>query len=378
MWTKEEAESWIFQQLEYIELLILEYFNTLIGFIKKPIPTTIRLINDEKISPFIFFIINVVIAAAIENGELFRTLLKSVVLTAKPTWDDNLWSILSLIVGSLLFVLLFRATAYYATRIKLPYSNITRSILYASFTFAPIALIKLILAGILINNILPIADAFIAQSILTTFVTVTVAFVFIFWWAFIVFTWLKLSISESIIPYRKILFKTIFAYFVVTLIAINIKHIADLQSLAQANGYKRVVDGSLSKSPPDYFAAATASMFTSNIKQLTPYRRYCEKLRTVVYLSKFVSGFDFDYGIKTLTKSDFEEVEKYYSGIFSKVDSIKLSEDENRKLSTIKFLLQDAKKEKDDRNFIKGEYVSTFRFVELPIHSDNKYIRLIP
>ncbi len=67
MWSKEKAENWIFDKLEFIETIIINYFSLFFGLLFHPKKSLININEKETVSPFIFFFINVLLAGVIDS-----------------------------------------------------------------------------------------------------------------------------------------------------------------------------------------------------------------------------------------------------------------------------------------------------------------------
>lgn len=158
MWTKEEVESWIFDKFEFVETVFIEYFRLLFGICIHPKKSLERIHNNERISPFVFFVINLFVAGTLESfgnlKEFIDKLLKSLVLTTKPTFDEAFYSMIGLLSGTLLFVFLFRLISGRIIKQKLSYSCITKPILYASFLYIPIVILNSLIASFMIGQLL--------------------------------------------------------------------------------------------------------------------------------------------------------------------------------------------------------------------------------
>ncbi len=204
-------------------------------------------------------------------------------------------------------------------------------------------------------------------------------FVMLFWWLYIVYLGLKLNLGDAQFHSpRKLITLTCLSYILILIPIANIDNIQKIATIYQLNKHKNEVELALAQQPPDYFSAAGATLFISSVKELTPYRRYCEKIRSVVYFSKLVTGFDSDTELIKINNGRFEDVEDYYIRSVAQVSAMPHSIDEYRHITTIKNVLTEAKKEKDDIKFVHGEYISNLSVFEIPFFSTLPSIRIIP
>lgn len=79
-----------------------------------------------------------------------------------------------------------------------------------------------------------------------------------------------------------------------------------------------------------------------------------------------------------INNDQFEEVEAYYVNSLEKVAATKHSFDEYKYLNTIKNILSDAKKDKEDIKYVRGEYVSSLSIFEVPFLGTSRGIKIIP
>lgn len=374
MWTKEEIETWIFSKFEFIENVFTGYFKLLFGICFRPKKTFKDLHNNEVISPFIFFAMNLFFAGIFESfgnlNEFMEKLLKALILTTKPNFDEAFYSMLGLLAGTLLFIFIFRFVS------KLSYASITKPVLYASFLFIPIVILNSLIGSFFISQLF---KAFENLKIGPAFTYLFLIYILVFgWWSYVFYVSLRQNFAANInIQYGRNIFNALLFLCLITFVTTNIKNIEKISSLTYLSKYKNTADAAMSKNPPDYFSAATATMFMANTKSMSPYRRYCEKIRSVVYFSALINGFDIPFAISKLNKYQFEEVEKYYLNVIDKVAATSQSLEEHRYLKSIRQLLKDAEKDKQDEEYLYGEYKTTYS-VGYGFRTQNTGIRIIP
>ena len=382
MLQRKAIEKRVFTLIEFVETVIIQYFSILFGTLTKPQETIQKIQFSEKISPLLFFIINVVIAALIEgatdSNSLLEVLLKSVVLTKEPKWDDKLWSILGLFLGSFLLVLIIRAVSYMVTGRKVVVNMATKSLCYASFTFVPIVIAKFVLSVAFFAGFYEIYGSLKHNPILSALIAVALALSFYIWWSIILLSWLKSYLHDSSKLIRVLVFSLI-AFFLLKGFAYNFDSLEKIQTISKLTGSDRYVTKSLEKSPPDYTSAAAARMLISDTEELSPYRRYCEKIKAITYFANGIPIFDFDNALIALKQSKYELLDKYFSDTISKANKSALSISQQRQLGFMNKLLGDAKKEKSKEGFNASKYETSIAFMKFPFYdTSNKYLRLLP
>ena len=103
-------------------------------------------------------------------------------------------------------------------------------------------------------------------------------------------------------------------------------------------------------------------------------------MRSIVFFSTLVNGFDYNYAITKLNKGQFEEVEKYFTKVIDAVAAAPHTLDEHKYLKTIREILINAAKDKQDEKYVYGEYETSFgvgfgfRTANRGITSANKYM----
>jgi hypothetical protein len=385
MWSKEDAENWFFKQLELIETIVVEYFRLFFGILFRP-KTTLRNTHDKEIvTPFIFFVINLISVGIVDAANIFdflKVILKSLVLTTKPTFDEAFYSILGLLIGTLLFIYIFRFVSGRIAKTKLQFKIIVKPILYASFLFIPISVIKEVINMFVLGRFLSLINAFIGGSYLFIIFIASTAGVYLVmlcWWLYVVYLALQVNLGEkSNFKSSYGIALTLICYFVISIPIANLDNMHKIATIYQLNKYKNEVDVALAKQPPDYFSAAGATMFLSGGEEATPYRRYCEKIRAITYFSKLVNGFDANEQLVKINNGQYEDVEEYYIKMIEKVAATNHSLEEYKYLNTIKNLIDNAKKDKEDKKYVRGEYISSLSFFELQFLGKSHSIRIIP
>ena len=381
MWTKEEIESWIFDKFEYVETVFIEYFRLLIGICFHPNKSLKRIHNNEVISPFVFFFMNLFFTGILENfgnlKEFIDKLLKSLVLTSKPTFDEAFYSMIGLLSGTLLFIFLFRLISGRIIKQKLSYSCITKPILYASFLFVPIVILNNLISSFIMSQLLQL---FGGNSNFSAFSLITfLLFIIIFgWWSYIVYIGLNINFDGDVnVKYGRSIIYTMLFLGIFSILTSNIENIEKISSLRYLANYKKTADEALAKNPQDFFTAGTATFLISSSKWLNPFRRYCEKMRSIVYFSTLINGFNLNYSITKLNNGQFEEVEKYYTKVIDTVAAAPHTSDEHKFLKKIRDILIEAAKDKHDEKYVYGVYENSFG-VSFGFSTSNRGIRIIP
>lgn len=379
MWSKEEAENKIFDALEFIDTVIIGYVKTFYGILVHPKRTLEYLHKVEVISPFIFFLLNLLVAGVLASFgnicDFISKVLKSLVLTTKPSFDDAFFSMLGLLSGTLIFLFLFRLICLKAIKERLPYVSITKPILYASFLFMPISILKDIISYVFTGQMFRVlgGDSNLIVLILTVFIA---NILILWWWSYIINLGLKIQIGGSLKFSRSILF-TLLIFVAVTAVTSNIENLEKLSTLTYLIKYKSATNEALAKQPPDYFTAAMSTGLISQSKVLVPYRRYCESIRSIVYLSMLIKGFDSDYTIKSLSNNRFEEIQSYFYNVYDKVNASPHTPNEFIYLKILNETLHNADKIRKDENYIQGVYETTFG-LQFGLSTSKEGIRIVP
>jgi hypothetical protein len=378
MWSKEDAENKIFDALEFIDAVIIEYFKTIYGMLVHPKKTLENLHENEVVLPLIFFFLNLLITGILDSfGNLYEFInkvLKSLVLTTKPSFDDAFLSMLGLLSGTLIFLFLFRLICLKVLKQKLPYASIAKPAFYASFLFIPISILKDVTASVFSGQLLRAfgGNSNFAIVIIAIFIANTLI---LWWWSYIFDLGLKVQLP-NLNFFRGILF-TLLIFVAMTAITSNVENIEKLSTLRYLKKYKLATDEALAKQPPDYFTAAVSTMFISQSKVLVPYRRYCENIRSIVYISTLIKGFDSGYAIKALSNNKYEEVESYFASTYEKVNAMPHTPEEYRHLKFLKDTLNNADKVKKEEKYIQGEYETSFG-LQFGFSTTKESIRIIP
>ncbi len=382
MLQKKAIEKRVFNFIEFVETVVIQYFSILFGTLTKPQETIRKIQFSENISPLLFFTINVVVAALIEDAtdsnSLLDVLLKSVVLTKEPKWDDKLWSILGLFLGSFLLVFIIRAVSHIVTGSKVVISMVTKSICYASFTFVPIVIAKFVISVAFFAGFYEIYGSVKQNPIFSALIAVALALSFYIWWSKILLSWLKSYLPDSLRLIRVVTFSLI-VFFILKGFAYNFDSLKQIQTISKLTGSDRYVTKSLEKSPPDYASAAAARMLISDTEELSPYRRYCEKIKAITYFANSIPIFDCNNALIALEQSKYELLEKYFSDVIHKANKSTLTISQQRQLEFINKLLSDAKKEKTKEGFNASKYETRIAFMKFPFYdTSNKYLRFLP
>lgn len=382
MLQKKEIEKRVFNFIEFVETVVIQYLSILFGTLTKPQETIRKIQFSEKISPLLFFTINIVVAALIEDAtdsnSLLGVLLKSVVLTKEPKWDDKLWSIVGLFLGSFLLVLIIRAVSHIITGSKVVVSMATKAVCYASFTFVPIVIVKFVLSVAFFAGFYEIYGSLKQNPILSAFIAVALALSFYIWWSKILLSWLKSYLPDNLRLIRVIVFSLI-AFFILKGFAYNFDSLKNIQTISKLTGSDRYVTKSLEKSPPDYTSAAAAQMLFSDTEELSPYRRYCEKIKAITYFASSIPIFDFNNALISLKQSEYESLEKYFNDVIPKINRSTLTISQQSQLEFMSKLLGDAKKEKTKEGFNASKYETRISFMKFPFYdTSNKYLRFLP
>lgn len=354
MWSQEDAENWFVNKLELIETIVVEYCRLFFGILFRPKSTLLNAFDKETVTPLIFFSINLVAVAIVESADVLaflKVIFKSLVLTR--SFDDAFYSTLELLIGTLLFIYLFRFVSGRIADTKLSFKIIVKSILYASFLFVPISVTKELISIVVFGSFASLISSFMGENHDLLFFVSSTAVIYLTmlcWWLYIIFLTLKIQIGDKLnFKIRHAIALTLIYYFLISIPLSNIANINKIATIYQINKHTNDVHAALAKQPPDYFTAAVDTMFLSGTKEATPYRRYCEKIRAVTYFSKLINGFDADKQLVKINNGQFEEVETYYSNSIEKVAATNHSLDEYKYLNTIKNILSDAKKDKEDQ-----------------------------
>lgn len=378
MWSKEDAENKIFDALEFIDTVIVQYFKAIYGISIHPKKTLKNLHENEVVSPFIFFSINLITAGILASfGNLYEyinKLLKSLILTTEPSYDEAFLSILGLLTGTLIYLFLLRVTCQKVIKIKLTYASVTKSVLYASFLFIPISILKDIVSAIFINKFIRLFGG--DSSFVAIFLFVFIAnAIILWWWSYIIVIGLKFQLPD--LKFSRCIIFTLLVFVSLTAVTSNVENFEKLSTLRYLKNYKSVTDEALAKQPPDYFTAAASTMFISQSKALVPYRRYCESIRSIVYISKLINGFDSNYAIKALNNKKYEEIENYFVGAYEKVNAMPHTPEEYRHLKFLKDTLNNAEKIKKEEKYIQGEYETSFG-LQFGFSTTKEGIRVVP
>ena len=383
MWSQEDAENWFVNKLELIETIVVEYCRLFFGILFRPKSTLLNAFDKETVTPLIFFSINLVAVAIVESADVLaflKVIFKSLVLTR--SFDDAFYSTLELLIGTLLFIYLFRFVSGRIADTKLSFKIIVKSILYASFLFVPISVTKELISIVVFGSFASLISSFMGENHDLLFFVSSTAVIYLTmlcWWLYIIFLTLKIQIGDKLnFKIRHAIALTLIYYFLISIPLSNIANINKIATIYQINKHTNDVHAALAKQPPDYFTAAVDTMFLSGTKEATPYRRYCEKIRAVTYFSKLINGFDADKQLVKINNGQFEEVETYYSNSIEKVAATNHSLDEYKYLNTIKNILSDAKKDKEDIKYVRGEYVSSLSIFEVPFLGTSRGIKIIP
>lgn len=382
MLQRKELESKVFDLIEFIETVIIQYVSILIGTIIKPKETIKRISFSEKISPLLLLVINVVVAALIEDAtdskSLLDVLLKSIILTTKPTWNDKLWSILGLLLGTFLLVLIVREVSRMLTGRRVVLSMATKSICYGSFTFVPIVIAKFIFATAFFAGFYDVYNNVKQHPVTSTIAVVVLVLSFYIWWSMIVLLWLRSYLPDIQKP-KAILAYSLIAFFILKGLAYNSNSLGKIQTMSKLFGSDRYVSKSLEKNPPDYTSAAVARMLISDTEELSSYRRYCEKIKALTYFANGILPFDFYHAVKALTQSKYDMLEKYFSDAIPKVNRSTLTIPQHRQIECMEKLLNDAKKEKTKDGFSTDKYETSITFMQFPFYDkSNIYLRFLP
>jgi hypothetical protein len=382
MLQRKELESKVFGLIEFVETVIVQYISILIGTLIRPKETIRKIRFSEKVSPLLLLIINVVIAALIEDAtdsnSLLGILLKSLILTTKPTWNDKLWSILGLLLGSFLLVLVIRTVSRVLTGKKIVLSMATKSICYGSFTFAPIVIAKFVFTNIFFAAFYDIYNNVKQYPIASSIIVTMLALSIYLWWSMIVLLWLN-SYLPNIQRPKAILAYSLIAFFILKGVAYNFDSLEKIQTMSKLTGSARYVMKSLEKSPPDYISAAAAQMLLSDTEDFSPYRRYSEKIKAMTYFANGIAIFDFNNAVIALKQSKYELLEKYFSDAIPKANKSTLTISQQRQLEFMEKLLSDAKKEKTKDGFSARKYEISIAFIKFPFFdTSNKYMRFLP
>lgn len=379
MWSKEEAESKVFNTFEFLETVLVEYSKNLYGMCLHPKTTIERLNENEVISSLLFFVINVFLAAVIQSfgnlQEFINKVLKSLVLTTKPSFDDAFMSMLGLFAGTLVFLPLLKFLIINISKVRVDYKEITIAVARASFLFIPISVLNNVISSFFLSYFIKIL-APNSTPLVSLFGIWGAEGVLYWWWSWIVLIGLKGGITEDIKIGRSIT-AAVFIMFIASSIIANLENFEKISTLRHLISYKSTTDNALAKQPPEYLKAATSTMFISQSKVLTPYRRYCETIRATAYLSGLIPGFDTSKAILALKSDNFEGVEEYYSKAFEIVYKYDHTPEEYRNLKMLKVFLENAEKIKKEENFVRGEYESSFGF-QFGYSSKNEGLRIIP
>lgn len=379
MWSKEEVEGKVFNTFEFVETVLVEYSKNLYGMCLHPKKTIEKLNKSEVVSSLLFFVMNVFLAAMIQSfGNLqkfINKVLKLLVLTAKPSFDDAFMSMLGLFVGTLVFLPLLKLVIIYISKVRVGYKEITIAVARASFLFIPISVLNNVISSFFLSHFIKklAPNSTLLVSLFGVWVAEGVLY---WWWALIVLIGLKGATTEEIKIGRSITV-AVFIMFVASSIITNLENFEKISTLRHLISYKSTTDEALAKQPPEYLKAATSTMFISHSKVLTPYRRYCETIRATAYLSGLIPGFDTSKAILALQGNNFEGVEQYFSKAFEIVYKYEHTPEEYRNLKLLKVFLENAERIKKEETFIRGEYESSFGF-QFGYSSKNEGLRIIP
>lgn len=382
MLEKKKLENKTFVFIEFIETLVSQYLSILVGTIIGPRKTICKISISEKVSPLLLLVINVVIAALVEDASdsnsLFDVLLKSLILTTKPTWNDKLWSIFGLLLGTFLLILIMRAVSKLLTGMSVVLSMATKAICYGSFTFVPIVITKFAFTSVVFTYFYDLYYAAKENILASAIILTLLVFVIYWWWSFIVLLWLKSYQPDIKKPNRTLLY-SILIFFALRSVSYNLDFFGKIRTVSELVGSDRYVTKSLEKNPPDYTSAAVARMLISDKEELSPYRRYCEKMKAVTYLANGIPLFDFKNALLALKLSKYELLEKYFVENLPKVDKSTLTAPQHRQVEFMETLINGVKKEKAKEGFNEHQYETSISFMKLPFYdTSNKYLRLIP
>lgn len=384
MWSQTTIESWIFNKLEFVETIIVEYIITLWGMLIHPRTTLKKVFDKEIVSSFIFFFINLSLVTIINNfynvNELIKILLKSFSVTTKPTSDDVLFSMLGILIGTLLFTYLFRFISFLIARKKVPFDSIMKPIFYSSFLFIPIMVFKKIVCFLIYGQLISLFNGEY-DFIIFMIIIFLVYILMLFWWTYVFYLGLKIKSGENPgIKYSLITTLTLICFIFISFLTSNIDNFQKIPNIYMYEKCTLEANIALTKKPPDYLFAANVMSMRSAIKGLAPRRRYCDRIISMIYFSKLVNGFETDIVMNKLNENKYEEIESYYENNFDKIINLPHTHYEKKYLDIIKNLLRDIKKDEDDIRYVRddNETKFTFTFPLIAIEKRSHDLRIIP
>lgn len=148
-----EFEKWLLNQIITINMIFVEYFVLSYNLFfpwrrKKALGTLIECNSHMALTPFLFFIINVLISSAISSSDyISRRVVNTIKLFTEKkliNWEICFFEPLLFLLGLIVFTIIIQLASRYFRKTIFNFEHVFNTIFYSSVLYVPFTIIKII------------------------------------------------------------------------------------------------------------------------------------------------------------------------------------------------------------------------------------------